>query len=143
MRRARWRRCSSTKLYGELLRLSLDAQQVIVVGDLNEALTPLDRLPGAATAAGPPRPLAAALSPIRCLLQQGFANVYRHLHPLEPGFTHCVAGARPVQSRLDYIWCKGHSLASFAAHSHAPDSDLIVPSHSVCASCPSLSARII
>ena len=63
------------KLYGELLRWSLDAQQVIVMGDLNETLTPLDRLPGAAAAAGPPRPLAAALSPIRCLLQQCFTDV--------------------------------------------------------------------
>ena len=41
------------KLYGELLRWSLDAQQVIVMGDLNETLTPLDRLSGAAAAAGP------------------------------------------------------------------------------------------
>ena len=32
------------KLYDELLRWSLDAQQVIVMGDLNETLTPLDRL---------------------------------------------------------------------------------------------------
>ena len=115
------------KLYGELLGWSLDAQQVIVMGDLNETLTPLDRHPGAAaaTAAAPLRPLAA-LSPIRCLVQQGFIDVFRHLHPLSPGFTHCIAGVRPVQSRLDYIWCKGHSPASLlrisidtALHTHS------------------------
>ena len=41
--------------------------------------------------------------------------MYRHLHPSaarSPGFTHAIAGLRPSQSRLDYVWCKGCSLAS-------------------------------
>src|SRR6185295_14935265 len=28
---------------------------------------------------------------------------------LAPGFTHIIEGARPVQSRLDYVWVKGSS----------------------------------
>jgi exonuclease III len=105
------------KLYAELLQWTVDMQQVIVMGDLNETLTPLDRHSAVAAAAPPAaaaslRPPPAALSPIRCLPQQGFTDVYRHLHPLSPGYTHCIAGVRPVQSRLDYIWCKGCSPAS-------------------------------
>ena len=82
-------------------------------GDLNETLTSWDRLPQPAIAASAAR--AAALSPITRLQREGFLDCYRSMHAsaaLDPGFTHSIVGARPSQSRIDYIWVKGISLAS-------------------------------
>src|SRR5680860_1442501 len=98
-------------LYTELMGWSAGIAQVVVMGDLNEILTRWDRLPM------PPAPsgLAAAAglaSPLAALQQDGFTDVYRHLHPppeLSPGFTHVIEGLRPSRSRLDYIWSKGWS----------------------------------
>jgi len=98
-------------LYTELMGWSAGIAQVVVMGDLNETLTRWDRLPM------PPAPsgLAAAAglaSPLAALQQDGFTDVYRHLHPspeLSPGFTHVIEGLRPSRSRLDYIWSKGWS----------------------------------
>ena len=94
------------QLYDELLQWSVGMQQVVLLGDLNETLSRWDRLPVPAVhAAGDP-----AASPIRCLQRDGFTDVYRQLHPdsqSSPGYTHAIAGARPVQSRLDYLWTRG------------------------------------
>src|SRR5680860_1335649 len=89
-------------LYTELMGWSAGIAQVVVMGDLNETLTRWDRLPM------PPAPsgLAAAAglaSPLAALQQDGFTDVYRHLHPspeLSPGFTHVIEGLRPSRSRL-------------------------------------------
>jgi exonuclease III len=101
------------RLYDEILQWSVGMQQVIVMGDLNETLTPHDRFP-----LPPPSSTSASSSssPIHCLPQQGFTDVWRCLHPsaaLHPGFTHHIEGVRTVRSRLDYIWCKGGSRSSF------------------------------
>jgi exonuclease III len=94
----------ANKLYTEIIRWSVDVQQVIVMGDLNETLTRYDRQP---------RPDAAPIhphSPMRCLIDEGYTDVWRYLHPSaehQPGFTHVISGARPSRSRLDYLWCKG------------------------------------
>ena len=99
-------------LYAELIAWTLDVQQVILLGDLNETLTPHDRFPFRA------RPLPArapaAPSPIQCLPLEGFTDVYRHLHPVPTaGFTHVISSAaRPSRSRIDYIWTRGCSAAS-------------------------------
>ena len=97
------------QLYAELLQWSVGMQQVVLMGDLNETLTSFDRLPRPA-AASAASAAAAAPTPIQCLVREGFSDVYRTLHPCasrQPGFTHAILGARPVQSRLDYLWCKG------------------------------------
>ena len=91
-----------------MLGWSAGMDQVWMLGDLNETLTRWDREPQSARLSGP-------ASPISCLVQQGFTDVYRRLHPSplrNPGFTHTVPGLRPSQSRIDYIWCKGLSFAS-------------------------------
>ena len=95
------------QLYAEIARWSVGMQQVVVMGDLNETLTVHDREP-------PPRsaPAASGLTPISYLTQDGYTDVWRALHPsaqLTPGFTHRIDGehARPSQSRIDYLWCKG------------------------------------
>ena len=97
--------------YAKIVQWSVGMQRVVVMGDLNETLTPLDRLPQPAAAPA----VRAALSPIACLQREGFLDCYRSMHAsaaLAPGFTHSVAGARPSQSRIDYVWTKGFSAAS-------------------------------
>ena len=97
--------------YATIVQWSVGMQRVVVMGDLNETLTPLDRLPQPAAA-----PAArVALSPIARLQREGFLDCYRSMHAsaaLAPGFTHSVAGARPSQSRIDYVWTKGFGAAS-------------------------------
>jgi exonuclease III len=99
------------KLYAELLQWSAGMQQVVVMGDLNETLTPLDRLPRP-----PPRlAVAAASSPIHALVAEGFTDAWRHMHPSaekQPGFTHQRDTPRPSRSRIDYIWFKGFHAAA-------------------------------
>jgi exonuclease III len=96
------------QLYAELLQWSVGMQQVLLLGDLNQTCTPWDRRPA------PPAPAHAHAhvtpAPINCLEQEGFLDAFRIAHPdamRTPGFTHVQEGARRVQSRLDYIWCKG------------------------------------
>jgi hypothetical protein len=87
-------------------------QQVIVLGDLNETLTQLDRQPHSAPRAA----AAAAASPVLTLEMEGFTDVFRQLHSdaaLAPGFTHFIDGARPSRSRIDYIWARDVAMASF------------------------------
>ncbi len=99
------------QLYAEMLSWCVGVKQVIVLGDLNETLTPLDRHPPRA-----PPPATAASSPIRCLQQEGFTDVYRQLHPgaaHQPGFTHAIdSRTHSVRSRIDYIWTRGFSAPS-------------------------------
>ena len=100
-------------LYAKLLQWSVGMHQVIVMGDLNETLTHWDRFPQPAIAASAVR--VAALSPITRLQREGFLDAYRSMHAsaaLDPGFTHSIAGARPSQSRIDYVWVKGVGVAS-------------------------------
>ena len=95
-------------LYTEINEWSRGMHQVIVMGDLNETLTPSDRQPSTAVHSS-----STSLSPIHSLLASGFIDAYRHLHPLTPGFTHVIDSAlRPSSSRLDYVWLKGFSIAS-------------------------------
>jgi exonuclease III len=99
------------ELYAEILAWSVGMQQVVVMGDLNETLSPFDRLP---------RPLprhaaAAASSPMQALAADGFTDAWRHLHPsaeLQPGFTHARDTPHPSRSRIDYIWLKGFNAAA-------------------------------
>lgn len=97
----------AAELYDEIMRWTLGMQQVIVLGDLNETLTPQDRLPV---------PAARRAGPIDCLAREGFVDVYRSVHPnasLQPGFTHAVDNAvRSTRSRIDYIWTQGFAAAS-------------------------------
>jgi exonuclease III/ribonuclease HI len=94
------------QLYSELLRWSVGITQVVLMGDLNETLSVLDRLPRPAAAAA--AAAATTPSPISHLVTDGFTDVYRHLHPHTPGFTHEIVSAlRPSRSRIDYIWVKG------------------------------------
>ena len=99
-------------LYTELITWTLGMQQVIVLGDLNETLTPHDRHPRPAAAASH----RAADSPIQCLVREGFVDAYRiaHSDPARfPGFTHSIrSAARDCSSRIDYIWTLGCSAAS-------------------------------
>ena len=94
-------------LYDHILRWSIDVQQVIVMGDLNETYSRNDRLPRPAAAA------AARSGPISCLQQEGFIDAWRSKHPHDDGFTHSITTefARPSHSRIDYVWCKGISAA--------------------------------
>ena len=113
-------------LYREMLSWSRGVQQVICMGDLNETLTALDRYPTPTV----PRSHAAA-KPIQCLIDEGFTDVYRHLHPLaarQPGFTHLINSlTRCTRSRIDYIWSRGASTASFL--DARIDSKLVVSHH--------------
>ena len=99
-------------LYGEIIDWTRGMQQVVVMGDLNETLTPHDRFPVAA----PRRAAAATPSPMQCLLREGFVDAYRISHPNpehQPGFTHTIHSAlRNVRSRIDYIWTRGCTAAS-------------------------------
>ena len=98
-------------LYAEMLGWTAGMHQVIVLGDLNETLTPHDRWPAPA----PRRAASARPSPIQCLVREGFSDVYRLLYPdseHQPGFTHAIDSvARRVRSRIDYIWTQGCSAA--------------------------------
>ena len=85
---------------------------VVLLGDFNERLSSLDRYAaaGAAQRADPAR--SRTLS---CLQQAGYTDVYRHMHPLTPGYTHEIDSVlRTTRSRIDYIWT--HSLD---AHAHS------------------------
>ena len=96
-------------LYREIDLWSKDMQQVVVMGDLNETRTIFDRQPQPAAA-----PAASGATPISNMLRDGFMDVWRTLHPSaehRPGFTHCISGDRRVQSRIDYLWCKGSQRA--------------------------------
>ena len=97
-------------LYAELDKWSRGMKQVVCMGDLNETLTAHDRYPK------PSHSLASRASPIRCLSDAGYTDVYRHLHPdsvREPGFTHFIDSlVRPSRSRIDYIWSLGAPLAT-------------------------------
>ena len=100
------------KLYATILQWSAGLHAVVVLGDLNETRSRHDRLPLQPARASA---VAAAASPMLQLQHDGFTDVYRALHPsaqLSPGFTHILDGARPSQSRIDYIWSKGVSAAS-------------------------------
>ena len=102
---------SAHALYSDISQWSVGMQQVIVMGDLNETLTPYDRLPLRH------RPHASSASPpIHSLQQSGFIDEYRRHHPdaaLSPGYTHIYPSAiRPSSSRFDYIWTLGLPAAS-------------------------------
>lgn len=98
-------------LYREMLRWTIGMQQVVVMGDLNETLTAHDRRPPPAAAR------MVSGTPIGSgLLDTGFTDVYRHLHPSaqrQPGFTHAIdMAARSIRSRIDYIWTRSIHLPS-------------------------------
>ena len=57
--------------------MTIGVQQVIVMGDLNETLTAGDRHPRPA----PISAARAAASPIRQLIDAGYMDVYRAMHP--------------------------------------------------------------
>ena len=99
-------------LYAELFLWATGMTHVVLLGDLNETLSSLDRYAaaGAARRADPAR--SRTLS---CLQQAGYTDVYRHMHPLTPGYTHEIDSAlRTTRSRIDYIWTHG-----LDAHAHS------------------------
>ena len=97
------------ELYAELLSWANGVQQVIVLGDLNETLTRFDRFP----LRRDDRHAGAACKSLQCLIDEGFTDAYRLLHPdaaRHPGFTHrinSIVPARCTRSRIDYIWTRG------------------------------------
>jgi len=96
---------TARQLYNELLSWTHDIQQVIIMGDHNETFTLDDRLPRPSVL----HPAAVTASgPIYSLLNAGFTDTYRLLHPdaaASPGFTHIIPSKhRPTRSRIDYIW---------------------------------------
>jgi exonuclease III len=104
------------ELYTESMKWATGIHQVVLMGDLNETLTALDRLPaGAGTPVSTSH--GAVPSPIQCLPIEGFTDAYRALYPNAlhtPGFTHAYDTiARAFRSRIDYIWTRG-----FTAHAH-------------------------
>ncbi|HVW99389.1 MAG TPA: reverse transcriptase domain-containing protein, partial [Candidatus Babeliaceae bacterium] len=93
-------------LYIELLQWCKHKQQIIVLGDLNETVTSMDRYPISHLR----HPHQSPANPIQHLIRDNFIDVYRTLYPniqINPGFTHFIQGSRMIRSRLDYIWCKG------------------------------------
>lgn len=83
-------------LYNELLGWTRGVQQVVVMGDLNETLSDRDRQPSLLH--------RRADGPIQCLVEEGFTDAYRLLHPEDDGFTHYINNHRSSRSRIDYIW---------------------------------------
>ena len=119
------------ELYAEIVGWTVGMHQLIVMGDLNETLTPHDRYPVPA----PLRAASAVPSPIQCLVREGFTDTYRVLHPNpahHPGFTHAIDSVtRSVRSRIDYIWAQRSFGASGASGCHAAEAARLCSSHAV------------
>jgi hypothetical protein len=102
-------------LYQEMMTWTRGVQRIVFMGDLNETLTSYDRHPRLAPV-GSRAAAAATPSPIQCLVDEGFTDVYRLLHPdakRQPGFTHFIDSTTQCsRSRVDYIWTRGASAAS-------------------------------
>lgn len=91
----------ANQLYCEALQWSAGSKPVIVMGDLNETLTPQDRFPFNTHRRRSPA------SPILCLPQQGFTDVWRRSFSdaaRQPGYTRRNRSGTS-QSRVDYIFC--------------------------------------
>ena len=86
------------ELYSQLLKWCRKADKCILLGDFNETRSPLDRSSTSRATTGSRW--------LQCLEDEGLTDVYRHLHPTEPGFTHFTnaVGGVAVKSRLDYVW---------------------------------------
>ena len=98
------------ELYREISQWTIGMHQVIVMGDLNETLTPLDRLSRSLS----PSPHASATSPMHALINDNFIDEYRRHHPdasRDPGHTHINKSSKST-SRLDYIWTRDIDVAS-------------------------------
>src|SRR5690606_8830696 len=63
------------RLYEELQKWCVGMHEIVVMGDLNQTLTRWDRQPHTAIASASPA------SPIAHLRDDGFTDIYRHLHP--------------------------------------------------------------
>ena len=99
-------------LYTELLSWARDVQMVMLLGDLNETLTPLDRTPApAASSDAARRARSSAMGTIGTLPASSFVDEFRRLHPdvaVAPGHTHAVRSVtRSSSSRIDYVWTRG------------------------------------
>jgi len=108
-------------LYNEMMQWALHTPHVIIMGDLNQTMTPHDRLPHPLTHHH--TSAAAASSPIQCLQQEHFIDAYRLLHPYSAAaasshpsrsaFTHeIISERRNIRSRIDYIWTRGYDRLS-------------------------------
>jgi len=106
---------TAQELYSEILLWCSEAPitQAIVMGDLNQTLTPYDRFPIPVVHHSlSPSPF---ISPIFSLPQSGFVDVFRNIHPspsTHPGYTHESynrINKTYTRSRIDYIWAKGFS----------------------------------
>ena len=99
-------------LYNEMTQWALNMPRVIVMGDLNQTMTPADRIPHPLTHHHSSPAAALAASPIQCLQHERFTDAYRLLHPHaahSPGFTHeIMSERRHIRSRIDYIWTRGY-----------------------------------
>jgi exonuclease III len=109
------------QLYNEMMQWSTNMNQVIIMGDLNQTLTRMDRLQLCQRSndvlpndTPTRRSDSSSASPaIHCLIQEHFTDVYRLLHPHTTGFTHeIISTRRHIRSRIDYIWSRGIADAS-------------------------------
>lgn len=90
------------ELYLEILQWAATATHVIIMGDLNQTLTPLDR---ASTSASPPAH-ARDTSPIHALIDDGFVDEYRRHHPDATRNAGHTRFGSTSSSRIDYIWTR-------------------------------------
>ena len=104
-------------VYASIIRWSQRCRAVIVAGDLNETMTDLDRSHNSSRSR--PGRLAHQLAGI------GLVDVYRHMHPSEPGYTHSTASSvRPgesVHARLDYLLMRGWTTTALQHCTIEPD----------------------
>src|ERR1700720_1103121 len=95
----------SQLIYDNINKWSTRGSRVIVMGDMNETMSNIDREYN-----------SSATHHARLITQlsaAGMSDVYRLLHPKASGFTHFTSTAhRQSKSRLDYIFTMGWSPAT-------------------------------
>ncbi len=94
----------ASRIHDEVLEWAASrprAHRVVVMGDMNETRTLLDR-----------RSVGAVYAPDRLLSKldsAGFVDAYRRLHPNSPGYTRGRESAAGMsQARLDYVWVRAN-----------------------------------
>lgn len=97
-------RCAQ-QVYDSICRWSVRGTRVILMGDMNETVSDIDRSYNCNTVQH--ARLISQLSTSRLV------DVYRVLHPHAAGYTHFVTTAiRESRARLDYIFARGWSVPS-------------------------------
>ena len=90
----------ANRLYAKALHFAAPADKVLLMGDLNETRSALDR--------SSRRDRACAGRAISAVLKSDLVDMWRELHPGAEGYTRCgnIAGSSSF-SRLDYILSRG------------------------------------